>query len=274
MVFTRSALETADLEVLKEEARKIGVPVSDDRAALIEGIFNQMERIRQGQKAGDAGARKKTSSVSSDKGKESAISAGALQQILTAVMSGMMMQQQELQKQQLALQQELQKQQQQFFVQQQQQFAEMMRRVFEKNEGVAVGTLASAGGAESPREPVDVTPRSSPVNLLNGSHTSATPPGNMIRWIASQIPEFGGSENENILTWVKRVDKVSAIHGASDGITLLAASSRLIKSAKQWYDFQDGPSIESWVGLKTEIVKMFERKTPFYKVMQKVEARK
>lgn len=214
MVFTRSALETADLEVLKEKARKIGVPVSDDRAALIERILNQVERIRQGQKAGDAGARKKTSSVSSDKGEESTISAGALQ-ILTAVTSGLMMQQQELQKQQLALQQELQKQQQQFFVQQQQQFAEMMRRVFEKNEGVAVGTLASAGGAESPREPVDVTPRSSPVNLLNGSHTSATPPGNMIRWIASQIPEFGGSENENILTWVKRVDKVAAIHGAA-----------------------------------------------------------
>lgn len=65
------------------------------------------------------------------------------------------------------------------------------------------------------------------------------------------------------------MDKVSAIHDASDGITLLVASSRLIKSAKQWYEFQDSPSIESWVGLKTEIIKIFERKTPFYKVIKR-----
>lgn len=35
---------------------------------------------------------------------------------------------------------------------------------------------------------------------------------------------------ENVLIWIKRVKKVSQIYGTSDGVTLLAASSRLVKS--------------------------------------------
>lgn len=54
-MFTRSALESADIELLKKEAKELGVPVSEDRAALIEGILNQWERISQEQ--GQAGKR-------------------------------------------------------------------------------------------------------------------------------------------------------------------------------------------------------------------------
>jgi len=70
------------------------------------------------------------------------------------------------------------------------------------------------------------------------------------------------------------VDKVAQIHGATDGVTLLAASSRLTKSAKKWYDIQNGAVIESWSNLKLELSKIFERKLPFYRVMQKAEQRK
>jgi len=73
---------------------------------------------------------------------------------------------------------------------------------------------------------------------------------------------------------VRKVDKVARIHGAFDAVTLLAASSKLVKSAKQWYDLQDGPSNESWECLKRELTKMFDKKIPFFKVMQRVEARK
>jgi len=65
---------------------------------------------------------------------------------------------------------------------------------------------------------------------------------------------------------------VAQIHGASDGVTLLAASSRLTRSAKKWYDIQNGAVIELWTNLKLEL--SFERKLPFYRVMQKVEQRK
>jgi len=66
------------------------------------------------------------------------------------------------------------------------------------------------------------------------------------------------------------VDKVALIHGASDAMTLLAASSKLVKNARQWYDLQEGPSNESWTCLKRKLVKMFDKKIPFFKTMQKV----
>jgi len=77
-----------------------------------------------------------------------------------------------------------------------------------------------------------------------------------------------------VKTWIKRVEKVALIHGASDSVTLLAASSKLVKSAKQWYDMHEGPSNESWINLKHKLLKMFHRKVPFFKAMQKIETRK
>lgn len=52
------------------------------------------------------------------------------------------------------------------------------------------------------------------------------------KWLATQIPEFGSSEAENVGAWIRRVDKVSLIHSVPDGATLLAASSKLVKQAK------------------------------------------
>ncbi|XP_067216895.1 uncharacterized protein [Linepithema humile] len=114
-------------------------------------------------------------------------------------------------------------------------------------------------------------------SALNGqtnisAHT--LPAGNAVSWLTSQIPEFSGGEDENVAVWSRRVDQVAVIHGASDGITLLAASSKLTKFARQWYEIQTGDVIGSWLALKNELDKMFEKKVPFYKAMQKVEARK
>jgi len=67
---------------------------------------------------------------------------------------------------------------------------------------------------------------------------------------------------------------VAAVHGASDGVTLLAASSKFTKSAKTWYEVQTGAAVESWIGLRTEMLKIFERKVPFYKSIQRAELRK
>lgn len=70
------------------------------------------------------------------------------------------------------------------------------------------------------------------------------------------------------------MDKIAQIHGASDGVTLLAASSNLAKNAKRWYEIQSGAVLETWANLRQEIIKIFDRKIPFYKAAQKVEARK
>jgi len=73
---------------------------------------------------------------------------------------------------------------------------------------------------------------------------------------------------------MRRVNQVAGVHGASDGVTLLAASSKLTKSAKTWYEVQTGAAVESWIGLRAEMLKIFERKVPFYKAVQRAELRK
>ncbi|RLU23498.1 hypothetical protein DMN91_003703 [Ooceraea biroi] len=98
--------------------------------------------------------------------------------------------------------------------------------------------------------------------------------GGAIQALAMQILEFSGSEDENVTVWIQRVDKVAEIHNTSDGVLLLAATSRLTKSARRWYDSQSGAVIESWRSVRSEIVKIFDRKIPFFKMMQKIEARK
>lgn len=67
---------------------------------------------------------------------------------------------------------------------------------------------------------------------------------------------------------------MAQVHGASDGATLFAASNKLVKLARTWYNIQSGVAIESWFGLKPELIKMFGKKVPFYKQMQRIEARK
>ncbi|XP_067214743.1 uncharacterized protein [Linepithema humile] len=113
------------------------------------------------------------------------------------------------------------------------------------------------------------SPMNHPAALL-----SAFPPANAVSLLARQIPEFGGQEEENVALWVQRVEKIAQVHGVSDDVILLAASSKLVNAARRWYDIQTGLVLESWDGLKREITKMFARKVPFYIAMQRVEARK
>jgi len=84
-----------------------------------------------------------------------------------------------------------------------------------------------------------------------------------VSWLATQIPEFGGTQDESVQQWVRRVDKMALVYGASDGIILLAASSQLTKNAKKWYDIQTGAVIVSWTNLKADLLKIFERKLSF-----------
>lgn len=51
--------------------------------------------------------------------------------------------------------------------------------------------------------------------------------------LASQIPDFNGTKEENVRLWVQKVNKVAQIHGALDDVTLLAASNRLGKDARR-----------------------------------------
>ncbi|XP_072757499.1 uncharacterized protein [Anoplolepis gracilipes] len=163
----------------------------------------------------------------------------------------------------------MQQQQQEFLQRQQQEFLREQQREMAANTAVQTGVGAEPGIPEhQPRQ--GSSSGSSPTQGRSESQY----PGSSIQWIALQIPEFGNTKEENVLTWVRRVEKVSLIHGASDSITLLAALSRLVNPAKKWYEVQTGEAMESWIGLRQALTRMFERQVPFYKMMQKIEARK
>lgn len=98
--------------------------------------------------------------------------------------------------------------------------------------------------------------------------------GGRIQILASQIPEFASREEDDVNSWVRRVDKVAQVHNASDGAILLAASNRLMKSARRCFDYQQEEIVESWASLRAKILKIFDLKIPFYKLMQKKIERK
>lgn len=103
---------------------------------------------------------------------------------------------------------------------------------------------------------------------------STLPPANAVSLLATQIPEFGGADEENVALWIQRVERVARIHRVTDDVTLLAATGKLMKSARRWYDIQTGPALECWNSFKQAIEKMFGKKVPFFTAMQRIEKRK
>jgi len=72
--------------------------------------------------------------------------------------------------------------------------------------------------------------RASPLTMVSQRITDTGLNASATKWLATQIPEFGGLDTDNVNIWIKRIDKVALIHGASEAMTLLAASSKLIKN--------------------------------------------
>jgi len=91
--------------------------------------------------------------------------------------------------------------------------------------------------AQAPQRTAE-SPRSGGSEGSNGNSNNL----GATKWLAAQIAEYGGMETENIGAWTRRVDKIAEVHGAADNVILLAASSRLVKDARRWYDLQEGPS--------------------------------
>lgn len=108
------------------------------------------------------------------------------------------------------------------------------------------------------------------VESLRYRVADGVPTGNKVTRLESQIPEFPGTDKDNIHVWLNRVEKVARMHGASEGVVLLVASSRLVRFARTSYDTQVGDAVESWESLKREMEKLFDRKMPYYVAVQEV----
>lgn len=56
--------------------------------------------------------------------------------------------------------------------------------------------------------------------LARSPMMSPSSPAQAVDLLAPQIPEFGGTDEENVQVWTLRIDKVAQVHRASDDVTL------------------------------------------------------
>lgn len=264
----RERLENMTVEQLKKEAKKFQLSGSGRKGSIIDLIMDhidknphlveQTERSAVEEQIEQPLLNKESQAVMTE-----AQVANVVQKAMQAVSEQMQRQQQMMMDQfQLALQQIIHRDREEMPLQ-----TSMERPSGERLSGFSpVRETASAEGGT----------QSSGDRRERASHSTvgSLPPANAVSLLGQQIPEFSGGEEENIDVWIQRVDRVAQIHRVSEDITLLAASSKLIKEAKKWYNFQSGASLESWSELRAALRRTFEQKVPFYIQIQKVENRK
>jgi len=270
------ALDQLTTEQLREEARKYHLQDSNDRRTLIDTIMAHFERYAPapdfGALHGEPSRRAQATSRTPIEGEtDEPITASTMRQAIMAVSEDILRHQRELQNQQV-----------EFLQRQQEQLALLTQVIVSSRENPSVSrasrerTLAQdPGGPFQSTSPGQASTGASVMQWSPnaGRLTTPAPAGSMVKWLATQIPAFGGTETENINAWIRRVEKIAEIHAANDGAILLAASSKLTGSARRWYDIQDGTVIESWNNLRRELARMFDRRVPFYKATARIEAR-
>lgn len=107
------------------------------------------------------------------------------------------------------------------------------------------------------------------ISPMSSLHTGQT-----VKLLATLIPSFSGLEDEDVQIWIDKVDRVATIYGVSDGVKLLAASSKLLKRARDWLDQDTGQVNTSWVSFKEGLLRRFKRYVSFQAAMQKIDARR
>jgi len=128
--------------------------------------------------------------------------------------------------------------------------------------------------AEQRRSNEEETSSEDRMEVIETCRVSYNSSPHLVQHLQAQITEFGGTEDEDVHQWLARVERVARVHNAADNIILLAASAKLIKSAKTWYDIQTGAVLDSWVIFKREIVKFFDREFSFTRIIEKAKARR
>ncbi|KMQ87219.1 hypothetical protein RF55_13564, partial [Lasius niger] len=123
---------------------------------------------------------------------------------------------------------------------------------------------------------VSFTPQESLRSNSDGSDLSASTKisVNTVNLLASQLPEFSDKEEDDVEIWIQKVERVGRIHGASQEMMLLAASGKLVKSARKWFELGTGTINDTWISFKNALLRQFKRRIPYQIIIKKVEARK
>ncbi|KYN05598.1 hypothetical protein ALC62_03469 [Cyphomyrmex costatus] len=133
--------------------------------------------------------------------------------------------------------------------------------------------ITASLGFERMVETAESPPTSSTIDgpEILGTYTSAQ----AVKLLANQIPAFHGSEDEDIESWIRKIEYVATIHGVNEGVKLLATSSKLSENARDWFDLDNGQiNSSSWNIFKQAITRRFKRYIPFHIALQKVEERR
>lgn len=70
------------------------------------------------------------------------------------------------------------------------------------------------------------------------------------------------------------MENIARIHSVSTDVLLLAASEKLTKSARAWFDVPPLSTRESWTNFKSDITAAFKVRFLYKSIMEKVDARK
>lgn len=95
-------------------------------------------------------------------------------------------------------------------------------------------------------------PEPQQVNQIPEISVAAT--GQAVKFLSSQIPTFGGTEEEDIEIWIEKIEYVAEIHNLSQVVMLAAATSKVNKTAKRWLDLNTGEVNRSWISFKFAII--------------------
>lgn len=113
----------------------------------------------------------------------------------------------------------------------------------------------------------NVSPRSTGTVLSSVSSPQA------VKLLASQLPDFDGSEESDVDLWIQRIEHISRIHAVTNDVVLLAATSKLTKTARRWFEVAPVSTYESWINLKDNLTRRFRRTKSFKDIIEKVNQR-
>lgn len=179
----RAQVETMTNEEMKEELQRFQSNFPDDRAQLIDALMMQLERHETTlQKI-------RTTSVSSDRSHtstsaavqpetEQSVTSGMLKQIVTTITAQFQSQQEQL-------------------IRQFEQWAQQVVTITERQMSSMGPGIVEGNGREETRP-------SPAVSASSLRATGTTPTAmNAVSLLVPQIPEFGGTETENVRVWVQ-----------------------------------------------------------------------
>ncbi|XP_011878157.1 PREDICTED: uncharacterized protein LOC105567696, partial [Vollenhovia emeryi] len=117
-------------------------------------------------------------------------------------------------------------------------------------------------------------PASTTLQAPQSAETPSMASMNASRFLVSQIPQFGGTEDEDVELWIEKIEKIALIHGLPPGAMLSAASLKLTKAARRWFDLTTGSINESWSDFRSAVIRRFKRQILYTAVIRKADERR